>query len=562
MKNSEAFDSRLAFPLVAAVLLLVTACGGGGSSGGGSGAGGGSAFLGAPSSLAYSSNPVAGIVGNALTPDTPSSGGGAVASYTVQPALPAGLTLDPATGVLRGTPSAATATANYTVTAANSVGNTTAMLTLTVNVPPIASFSVGADQALTYPNDKASPPYLVDLPDEHTTFIPLSPPAQGYLVFAASRINTVPTGGGAVVLQTTDLSTFQYATALGYKQPVMTAPVPFTQCQPAYATEFDENYAGPGAVLQDPTLPAGNLIMLFEAENHCPGGVNQTPYYATVGFARSADNGMTWPDPENGTSGGASRFPVLSPPNPQPSTPSIAALGNALPSGFVDTLDPAGPYLYVVYVYNAGGLTPASDGRLRVARAKLGSTSPTFTKWYQGAFSQPGIGGLDSGVLSVPGCTGYQAMGQISYNDDLGAYLMTFFSKCGATGAWYYATATSLALQDWSQPQMIANSQGPFTTPCSGSTTGGSFDGFYPSFMSLGAASGHTKLTGKVFFLNGCDQGARTFTGRTYTITLGAPSAVASPVIEVGQAPRRRIWREVGTVQSRTVYRLAGRFPQ
>ena len=46
--------------------------------------------------------------------------------------------------------------------------------------------------------------------------------------------------------------------------------------------EFDENYAAPGAVLQDPTLPGGNLMMLYEVENHCPGGVNQQPYYATV----------------------------------------------------------------------------------------------------------------------------------------------------------------------------------------------------------------------------------------------------------------------------------------
>jgi hypothetical protein len=253
---------------------------------------------------------------------------------------------------------------------------------------------------------------------------------------------------------------------------------------------------------------------------------------------------------------------VLTPPNPQPSTASTIALGNALPSGFIDTRDPSGPYLYVVYVYNAGGLTPASDGRLRVARAKLGSTAPAFTKWYQGSFSQPGIGGLDSGVLSVANCTGFQAMGQISYNDDLGAFLLTFFGKCGGTGAWYYATATSLALQDWSQPQVIAGSQGPFTTPCTGSTTGGSFDGFYPSFMSPGAAAGHTKLTGKAFFLSGCDQGARTFAGRDYTIALGAPSAASSPAIDAHQAPLRRVWREVRTEPSRTVYQLVGSLPR
>ena len=524
---------------------MVAACGGGG--------GGGS--LTPPSSLVFPANPVVATVGAPLPPDTPTSGGGAASSYAVTPTLPAGLTLDPGTGTLSGTPTAATAEAAYTVTAANSAGSTSAQLTLTVSVPSIASFSVSADETLSYPDSQASPPYLVDLPDEHTSFIPLGGAADGYLVFAASRINTVPTGGGAVVLHTADLSIFQFATDLGYGQEVMSAPVPFGQCQPAFAQEFDENYVGPGAVVQDPTLPAGNLIMLYEAENHCPGGVNQTPYYATVGFARSSDNGRTWPAPENGTLGGADRFPVLVPPNPQPSTPSSVALGDAIPSGFVDLRDPAGPYLYVVYVYNSGGLTPAADGRLRVARARLGSAAPAFTKWYQGAFSQPGVGGLDSGVLTVPNCSGgYQVSGQISYNDDLGAYLMTFFSRCGATGAWYYATATSLALQDWSLPQVIANSEGPYATPCSGLASGAAFDGFYPSFMSPGAAAGHTRLTGKAFFLNGCNQGARTFAARDYTIALGAPAAVTRTAIPARSGRFRQVWRVAGGGPSRAAF--------
>jgi hypothetical protein len=92
----------------------------------------------------------------------------------------------------------------------------------------------------------------------------------------------------AVVLETTDLQTFTFAS--GYSSQVMSVPVRFTTCNPTYDSEFDENYAGPGSVVQDPTRPAGNLIMIYEAENHCPGGVWQQPFYATVGFARSSDN--------------------------------------------------------------------------------------------------------------------------------------------------------------------------------------------------------------------------------------------------------------------------------
>jgi hypothetical protein len=78
---------------------------------------------------------------------------------------------------------------------------------------------------------------------------------------------------------------------------------------------------------------------------------------------------------------------------------------------------------------------------------------------------------------------------------------------------------------DWSAPQMIANSQFPITQPCTGKTTGQEFDGHYPSLVSPGAAAGHTKLTGRVFFMNGCDTGVRTFTSRTFTITTAAATS-------------------------------------
>ena len=529
--------------MAGAALLLIPACGGGGG-------GGGTPAAAAPSGLAYQTNPLTATVGSAISPDPPSSSGGAVTSYSVQPSLPPGLSLDPGTGVVSGTPTtAANLSGSFTVTASNSAGSTQATLTVTVAPPAISAFSVGSDLALSYPSSSASPPYLVDLPDEHTTFLPTGDADGDYLVFGASRINTIPTGGGAVVLQTSDFSTFQFAAGLGYSPQVMAPPVSFTQCQTVYNGEFDENYSAPGSVVQDPTLPAGNLIMLYEAENHCPGGVNQTAFYATVGFARSTDNGKTWPAPENGTLGGANRFPVLAPPNAQPQTATTRAMGDCLPSGFVDTLDPQGPYLYVVYDFDAGGVAPLSDGKLRVARAKLGGSGPlSFSKWYQtgsgpGGFTQPGISGLDSGVLPGLGCTGgFQTMGEISYNDDLGVYLMVYMCQGTTTGAWYYATATSLALQDWSQPQLIQGSQMPVTSPCSAQSGGSSFDGYYPSLVSPGAAAGHTRLTGKVFFLDGCDQGARTFVGRNFTITLGAAPAAARALPDPG--PRQsRVWR-------------------
>ena len=368
---------------------------------------------------------------------------------------------------------------------------------------------------LTYPNNSSNAPYLVDLPDEHTTIMPLA--SGGYLVFGASKISGGT--GGAAVLQTTDLKNFTFATSLGYNRQVMNSPVAINQCNPTYQTEFDGNYAAPGSVVQDPTLP---------------GGVNQQPYYATVGFARSSDSGKTWPAPENGVMGGPDRHPVLMSSDPQPTAPH-PPMGNAIPSAFVDKSSDGSYYLYVVYGYHPapGGTT---DGRGRVARARLGPDPLTFLKWYNGSFNQPGIGGSDTGVLPSVGCGGQQQMSEISYNDDLGLYLMLYVCVSGPqgsrTGAWYYATATSLDLQNWTPGQMVLNSQFPITEPCSADgMSGGQFDGWYPSSMSPSAAAGHTKLAGKIFFQNGCDTGTRQFVSRTFTITA---SSAATPVLTDG----------------------------
>jgi hypothetical protein len=202
-------------------------------------------------------------------------------------------------------------------------------------------------------------------------------------------------------------------------------------------------------------------------------------------------------------------------------------MGDAIPSAIVAKNAAGDYYIYAVYGYLDGGMMPVADGLVRMARAKLGADPLTFQKWYNGAFSQPGIGGLDTGVMPAPGCApfGSQHMAEITYNDDLSQYLMVYVCHSGPTGArigaWYYSTATSLDLQDWSAPQLMQGSQFPLTVPCAGKTSGQTFDGHYPSFMSPGAAAGHTKLTGRAFFMNGCDTGARTFMSRTFTITTG-----------------------------------------
>ena len=86
----------------------------------------------APSALVYSTNPAIYTVGLAITDNEPVSMGGAVVAYSIVPALPAGLSLDRATGVISGTPAELSAATEYTVTAANSGGSTTAVVSITL----------------------------------------------------------------------------------------------------------------------------------------------------------------------------------------------------------------------------------------------------------------------------------------------------------------------------------------------------------------------------------------------------------------------------------------------
>jgi gliding motility-associated-like protein len=90
-----------------------------------------------PSALSYAPASQTVRLGTAITSMVPSASGGVIASYSINPALPAGLTFNSSTGVVSGTLTAQqTGTVNYTITATNSGGSTTASVTLIYNTAP------------------------------------------------------------------------------------------------------------------------------------------------------------------------------------------------------------------------------------------------------------------------------------------------------------------------------------------------------------------------------------------------------------------------------------------
>jgi hypothetical protein len=215
--------------------------------------------------------------------------------------------------------------------------------------------------------------------------------------------------------------------------------------------------------------------------------------------------------------------------------------GDSLPSAFVDDMDPSGDYyLYVPYQFT-GSPTTRPDAFIHMARARLGDRSGhraegqlQFFKWHadppgKGGWTQPGRGGLESAVMTSPCVSGPMGEGnaQIIYSDALRLYMMTFVCTkldCAAgqeckpvSLSWYFATATRLAAQDWSTPQLMANSTRPVTLTGKGM---GWHDGGYPSFMTPGHEPGHIGTTGYALFLKGDPLGPRTMAARTFTITV------------------------------------------
>lgn len=118
-----------------------------------------------PTDLSYST-PIVGTVGVALVALSPTVTG-SVSSYSVSPALPAGVSLNTTSGQISGTPTAVSAATPYTVSASNGGGSTTFAFTLTVLAAPPA----GAPSDLLY-----SSPVVATL---EVALPPLSPTVKG-----------------------------------------------------------------------------------------------------------------------------------------------------------------------------------------------------------------------------------------------------------------------------------------------------------------------------------------------------------------------------------------------
>ena len=119
-------------------------------------------------------------------------------------------------------------------------------------------------------------------------------------------------------------------------------------------------------------------------------------HYDSIDYAESTDEGQVWTilghaitSPYSTTRGDTTAFPN-----------SVYDYGDGDPRLYVDT---ASGYFYLYYgsrIVPKGGVAGSTDGLAHVARAPISGKMATGTwqKWYNGTWTQPGIGGLESNM--------------------------------------------------------------------------------------------------------------------------------------------------------------------
>ena len=96
-----------------------------------------------PPVISYTPSNNTYTVGSAITPLNPTNTGGPGVTWSIGPALPAGLTINTSTGVISGTPTIASAIKTYTISADNAggIGTTTVKITITNPAAPNISYT-------------------------------------------------------------------------------------------------------------------------------------------------------------------------------------------------------------------------------------------------------------------------------------------------------------------------------------------------------------------------------------------------------------------------------------
>lgn len=298
--------------------------------------------------------------------------------------------------------------------------------------PPAIGLYLGAPIQLLTPHEWG----MTDVPDMHTAILQQS---NTYRLWIAGRFENDTVEGATGLLLTSNFVDFASGYSPGSTNVV---PVFVPSCRGSNAmagcyTNFDADYAGADLVW---TATNGtDLLMLYHGETWAFGTNTpnlQQPSWATVGLARSADNGITWSD----------RQAIISSSEAKPVTNPAAAqiYGTVEPGAIL-----ASNYVYAFYSFFS--VSPETNPALpviQVARSDLTNdgVAGSWFKYYSNSFSSPGLGGAASPIVpTVCTCT-RPAQPWPVFSSYLNAYVLVFICEEG----WFFSISTDLL--NWSQP--------------------------------------------------------------------------------------------------------------
>lgn len=562
-----------------------------------------------PTNLTYAS-PQLFVVGTEITSMQPSVTG-LVESYGVNPALPAGLSLNTTTGVISGTPTAPAAQASYTVTALNSLGSTSFAISILVN--PAAPTALTYQSPRIFTTGTAIDPLPPTVTGTVTSWT-VAPALPAGLVISPSTgvisgIPTTVTPQAQYIVTAANVSgSTSFAVSITVVPPPLMPPsglsypnhriyVVGTAIAPASPTVT-------GTVTSWSILPSLPPGLLFNTGN---GSYSGTPTVATsqgvyrITAANTA--GSTTFDltltvnpapPQNLSYGGARIFVVgtaITAVNPSVTgSPSSYSVSPALPAGL--TLDTTTGRIagtptaataqagYVITASNVSGSTsytltitvnPAAPTGLHYATPwtfVVGSPIPAiFTLGVTGTVTNYAVSPALPAGLAINSTTG-TITGTPTVATAQAGYTVTASNVTGSTSFVITITVNALPPSGLSYPSPPAFTVGTAITPLdptvTGTVTNWSVAPALPGGLSLNASNGRISGTPAVeaaqavYTVTASNSGGLTSFGLSITVQ-PITTAPAAPAVTVGYSVKQVVlgWNPVAGATSYRVYKNA-----
>lgn len=235
-----------------------------------------------PCPLRYPNYSYVFIQGQGIAALVPSNGGGKINNYSISPALPAGLSFDPSTGIISGTPTALSSLRSYTVTGSNSAGSCSVTLNMSVIISPPTNLIYPSPVTLKV--GTAITPIVPTYTGVVTSFSISKPLPSGLVINSVTGIiSGTPTALSATTVYTVTASNSSGLASANITITVVgEAPIPFCPPSLAYVIGTPIQTLNLGAFGSNvtytisPALPAGLTF------NSSTGQINGTPTTITA----------------------------------------------------------------------------------------------------------------------------------------------------------------------------------------------------------------------------------------------------------------------------------------